>query len=92
MKVAIDFSSWIFVESDHIPDAEEAQEWILKAIAGKREGITFGAIQLEGLNHSNKNNFQCEGRSPCIFASPAQLLGSAYSIIPPRTHFVKSFL
>lgn len=37
-------------------------------------------------------NFQCEGESPCIFASPAQLLGSAYSIIPPRTHFVKSFL
>ena len=49
MKVAIDFSSWIFVESDHIPDAEEAQELILKAISGKREGITFGAIQLDGV-------------------------------------------
>lgn len=49
MKVAIDFSSWIFVESDHIPDAEEAQEWILKAISGERERITFGAIQLDGV-------------------------------------------
>ena len=49
MKVAIDFSSWIFVESDHIPDAEEAQELILKAISGKREGITFGTIQLDGV-------------------------------------------
>ena len=49
MKVAIDFSSWIFVESDHIPDTEEAQEWILKAISGEHEGITFGTIQLDGV-------------------------------------------
>lgn len=49
MKIAIDFSGWLLIDLDHIPNYGEAQEYVMKTISNQYEEILIGELHTDNI-------------------------------------------